>query len=212
MTPLPRTRPRITALIAASTVLLTSCSQTEPSASHDTAGSTPTTTASPRTSPPTETSPEPVPTGRKGTPKAGAINPHQVSGRDATAVAIAAVTTMYRQDTALDNSPADAARRATPWMTPSYAKAVSQPRPGGGGAQWLRWNRHRAYTTATVRPAGDYGAPTGTPTRTYRQLAVTVTPRGRDGWHGQQTHLAAFVSLSRPDRHSPWRISGVRIA
>ena len=84
MTPLPPAHTRLVVLLTAGTVLLASCSQTEPSASHDPAGSTPaTSTARPSTSPPAGASPELVPAGRKGTPKAGAINPHQVSGHDA---------------------------------------------------------------------------------------------------------------------------------
>jgi hypothetical protein len=119
---------------------------------------------------------------------------------------------MYRYDSAIDNSPMDATRRAKPWLTPDYAAAVEKPMPGGGGADWITLAEHHGYTTATVKEAHDDGAPPDDPTHASRQRVVTVTPQGDNGWTVQPTVVTVFVNLVRPTSSAPWQISGVTTA
>ncbi len=155
---------------------------------------------------------QPIPTGTTGTPRGGVIAPSSVAGANADAVATAAVATMYRYDSAIDNSPMDATRRAKPWLTPDYAAAVDKPMPGGGGADWITLAAHHGYTTTSVREAHDDGAPPDDPTHASRQRVVTVTPQGDNGWTAQPTVATVFVNLVRPTPNVPWQISGVTTA
>ena len=155
---------------------------------------------------------QPVPTGQPGLSRGDLIDPATVNGQNADAVATAAVATMYSYDTAIDNSPMDASRRATPWLTPDYAAAVAKPMPGGGGADWITLAQHHGYTTTSVRDAHDDGAPPDDPTHASRQRVVTVTPLGNNGWTVQPTVVTVFVNLVRSTSGAPWQISGVTTA
>ncbi len=139
----------------------------------------------------------PVPTGKPGLPEGGLVDPATVNQADAGAVGQAALTDMYRQDTAIDASPTDALRRSMPWLSARYQKAVAAAQPHGGGSSWTSWAVHKAYTQVTVALEHDYGQPVDTPTGASRVYAVTVTPIGRDHWAGTPAATAVFLTLTR---------------
>jgi hypothetical protein len=156
--------------------------------------------------------PQNIPAGKTGQPRGGVIEASTVNNTNADAVATAAVETMYRYDTRLDNTPMDATRRARPWLTSDYAVAVAKPMPGDGGADWITLAKHDGYTITSVKDAHDDGAPPDDPTHASRQRVVTVIPHGSAGWTSPPTVVTVFVTLVRPTSSAPWQISGVTTA
>ena len=195
-----RARILITGAVVALTFGVAGCSTQTQNTSSTTAAKT--AAADPLTA-------QPIPSGASGAPRGGVISPSSVTGSNADAVATAAVATMYRYDSAIDNSPMDATRRAKPWLTPDYAAAVDKPMPGGGGAEWLTLAGHHGYTATSVKAAHDDGAPPDDPTHASRQRVVTITAHGDNGWTIQPTVVTVFVHLVRATPSTPWRISGV---
>jgi len=153
-----------------------------------------------------------VPTGKAGSPRGGVTEPASINGSDPDAIATAFAAVAYRYDTRLDASPMDATRRGKPWLTPAYAAQVSQPLPGGGGADWNALAAHDGYTTATVATGHDVGAPSDDATHADRQRVVTVTYHGSGGWAAPEQIHTLFISMNRPDPSAPWQISGVTTA
>jgi hypothetical protein len=190
------------AALASAGLLLSGCGalDPEPAASH------------PSTKPSRRLAPEPVPVGERGTPRGGGISPASVNTHDADAVADAVAATMYRYDTRLDNSPMDASRRAEPWLTATYAEALSRPMPGGGGADWIALAAHDGYTTTTVRAVEESGAPADTRTEAFRQRQVLVTAHGDNGWTRRYGTHVLFIHLTRSNPSAPWRVDGVTTA
>lgn len=177
------------------------------------------TSSGPRSSPAGTPGPledaEPVPTGKAGVPRGGVLDPGAVKdrgGKGADAVADAVAATFYRHDTRLDTSPADAGRRAAPWLTPAYAAALAAPRPGGGGAAWLELADHDGYTTTAVTTVTESGAPPDTGTAAYRQRQVIVTAHGSAGWTRRPDTHALFIRLTRTDPDAPWKVQAVTVA
>ncbi len=148
----------------------------------------------------------PVPTGKPGLPEGGLVDPATVNQRDADAVGVAALTDMYRHDTTIDASPTDALRRSVPWLSTRYRAALVAAQPHGAGTTWTSWAAHKAYTRVAVTLEHDYGQPADTATVASRVYAVTVTPVGRDAWHGTPSTTAVFVTLTRADARQPWRV------
>jgi hypothetical protein len=151
----------------------------------------------------------PLPTGKNKPPKGGLPDPDKVENT-ADAVGRAGLTAMWTIDTKNDVTQHDATLRATPYMTPKYAKQVRKtPQRAAPGAEWSEWTDHRAYTTAKLHAADEAGAPKGTRNSAYRTWNVTVTPHGRDRWKGKATTTTAFVHLVRRD--GKWKIDTVQI-
>jgi hypothetical protein len=160
----------------------------------------------------TPVTPEPIPTGNPTkTPAGGVPRPAQVNSRDATAVAVTVATVTYRHDTAIDNSPSDAQRRARPWLAAALAAQLDGGPVAAPGAEWNSWAKHRAYTTSTARNATESGAPEDTPTRADRTIAVTMQPVGRDRWRGGPQQYALFVTLTRISAKAPWQVSQMQV-
>lgn len=158
-------------------------------------------------------SPQPLPTGRGGTPPVPLPQVGQVAGADATAVARAAVTVMWTYDTTIDTSPYGASVRAAPFLVPSYAAQIKAAPPvAAPGADWNLWSAHRAYTVVSLTAESDSGAPPDTDTTAYRQLGVTITPTGRDGWRGQPQTQTVFVVLNRSGSSAAWRVGTVSVS
>ncbi|MER6733786.1 hypothetical protein [Streptomyces puniciscabiei] len=158
----------------------------------------------------TYSEPPPLPRGASGTPKAGL--PTHVDDHDATAVGKAIAVTTWTFDTKIDNTPADAQRRTTGWLTADYAKTVSTAQPvAAPDASWTAMADHHGYTTVTVRQAHDT-APKDTPTEAYRQFEVTVTPHGRDGWKGPAETWVEWIHLVRSGTGDPWKADNMRVA
>lgn len=207
------TAPRRTlaAVAAAAAVLaLTSCASSTTARSSDAASTAPAPAGSPTpTSLPTVA---PYPTGASGSPRAPLPNPSKVNGSSPDAVAEAALTVMFSEDTRIDTSPRDATVRAAPYLTPVYAADLADHQAAAApGAQWNTWAAHNAYTTASVTPAPDSGAPADTTTSAFRTYTVTATAHGTDGYTDVEAVGTAFVELVRNGAADPWRVSDVEI-
>ncbi|WP_459645179.1 hypothetical protein [Kineococcus sp. NUM-3379] len=127
------------------------------------------------------------------------------------AVAQAALVALYSHDTSIDTGPHDAALRALPWLSSSFARAVQEARPvAAPGAEWNEWAQHQAWTTPRVIEALDQ-RPEDTSVQAFRQYQVDLTPTGRDGWAGAVTSYDVFVILTN-DMQSGWRVNEVNLA
>jgi hypothetical protein len=137
--------------------------------------------------------------------------PGDVDGRSADAVAIGGAAAVASVDTAVDadpNSPAVRAARAG-WFTAAYAKANIEagPLPGPPGVQWNEWVAHRAFARVSARLGGDDHPPDGASVAA-RQVQVTQTPIGRDGWRGAQVVTFEAVVLRMTTKG--WRIDAIQ--
>lgn len=129
---------------------------------------------------------------------------------DATAVGQVFALGTWTIDASTDSSEVDAEARLVNLMTPDLAAQVEE---AGGTvqptAEFALWRQHAAVTTASAVATHDAGAPPDTPTSADRSFAITVTPRGRDGWVGPPMTAIEFITLSRPGPGEPWRIADV---
>lgn len=202
-------------VIAAAVLLAAGCSgnnATEqpttgitPTGSQTTAPGTPGESTTPIT-------PQPIPPGNPTKAPAGGLpRPSQVNGLNASAVAATVAAVTYRHDTAIDNSPSDAQRRAKPWLTATLAAQLDGGPVAAPGAEWNTWVQHRAYTTSTAVDATEDGAPEDTATRADRTIAVTVQPVGRDRWRGAPQQYALFITLTRSSAKAPWQVSQLQV-
>ncbi|KAF4410152.1 hypothetical protein [Streptomyces lycii] len=154
----------------------------------------------------------PVPSGKPLDKDAKVPEPGPVDDRDATAVAQAWATAAYSYDTAYDAGPHDAVLRAGRYCTEKLAAADRSHRPAAGsGPEWAAWAEHRAWTRVKLEVESDGDAPADTATTAWRQLAVTGTAKGRDGWEGDGPRLHAFVELRRGGEGEPWRVNQVNV-
>lgn len=182
------------------------------SSSHSTAKPTTTTPPAPAASGGRVPSLEPIPPGHPGTPPVPLPAPSSVKGDDPEAVSQAVITIQWTMDTSIDNSRHDAALRAAPFLEPQYLAALkAHPPVAAPGAEWAEWARHRAYTTVATRALHDE-RPEDSATEAHRQWLVTTTPHGRDNWTGRPTTNTAFVTMTRENAGSPWRVSGITVS
>ncbi|MFF7995067.1 hypothetical protein ACFZDG_35520 [Kitasatospora xanthocidica] len=168
----------------------------------------------PKPAPPTATDlvAAPIPAGREGSPKAALPDLGKVNGADPSAVAGAALATIWTIDTTLDASRYDAEKRAVQLYTPQRAAGLHEVSPRAvPGADWAVWAAHQAYTTVAVQQSHEDGGPEDGPTLLHQRWVVTVTPHGRDGWTGQAGLTIAFVTLTRADTTQPWRLDTLTI-
>ncbi|MFE9338209.1 hypothetical protein [Streptomyces sp. NPDC007063] len=151
---------------------------------------------------------------KRGIPEGGVPKPGDVDGRDADEVAEGTLTAMWTHDTTVDDGPGDAARRTADagWLTRSYARQLADHRGGSApDAQWRRWADHRAYTTVASERTEDAAKPPDTDTVAWRQLTVTTTPHGRDGWTRKPASVVAYVHLVRKSADAVWRVADVTV-
>ncbi|MFI7241770.1 hypothetical protein [Streptomyces qinglanensis] len=149
-----------------------------------------------------------------GTPEGGVPRPGDVDEKDPDEVAEGTLTAMWTHDTTVDDGPGDAARRTADagWLTRSYARTLGGRRAGSApGAQWQRWADHRAYTTVALDRTEDAAKPEDTDTVAWRQLTVTTTPHGRDGWTREPASVVAYVHLVRKSADADWRVADVTV-
>lgn len=133
----------------------------------------------------------------------------QVDQGDPGKVALAAGVALSAADTTLDRSPNGTAVRAAAWLTPAMVATVTSARPAGApGAQWDLWASHHAYLVPTAVPAPDAGAPPDSAAIAYRQIGVTTTAVGRDGWKDQPRRQILFLTLNRT--LAGWRVAAVQ--
>ena len=140
-------------------------------------------------------------------PPAGTI-PASVDQHSATAVALAGTRALLALDTTVDAGSNATARRQQVWLTPAFAKQVQSAIPiAAPGAVWTSWAHHRAHLTVRTALGGDDLPPSKAGTA-YRQVLATLTPTGRDGWHGSPQQRVEFVSLARI-AGGVWRIAAM---
>lgn len=138
------------------------------------------------------------------------VAPAPGAGNDQTpdTAAVAAAIAWYSSDTAVDAGPNAAAVRAAAWLTPDLLAQVEAFAPvGGPGADWTQWASHRAWLQVTAVLSGD-DHPADTATAAVRQVAITVTPVGRDGWTAPPTTEVAAVTLTHTA--GGWRLQQLR--
>ncbi|MEU7318814.1 hypothetical protein [Streptomyces sp. NPDC007083] len=185
-----------------------------PSASPSTSSSATSATDGGASHPPSPGSSTEAEKKKRGTPKGGVPKPGDVDGRDADEVAEGTLTAMWTHDTTVDDGPGDAARRTADagWLTRSYARQLADHRGGSApDAQWRRWADHRAYTTVASERTEDAAKPPDTDTVAWRQLTVTTTPHGRDGWTRKPASVVAYVHLVRKSADAVWRVADVTV-
>ncbi|GAA2066255.1 hypothetical protein GCM10009801_12450 [Streptomyces albiaxialis] len=147
-------------------------------------------------------------------PKGGIVRPDDVEQDDADEVSRGVLRSLWTFDTAVDRGPQDAELRTADvgWLTGAYAKRLrghrSRPVPG---AQWQRWDDHRAYTTVGLKQTQDAAKPPDSDAEAWRQWTVTATPKGRDRWKGDPVTVTAYVQLTRTAPGKPWRVAGVTV-
>ena len=140
------------------------------------------------------------------TPEPGSVNQHR-----ADQVAVAAAIALSASDTTLDADPNQTARRAIAWLAPSMAEQVTKfPPVAPPGAQWTTWAAHRAYLVPKAALVEDSGRPADSAAIAYRQLAVTTTVVGRDGWKASPVRSILFMTLNNID--GDWRVAQVHTA
>lgn len=189
-------------VLAVGPLLLLGCST--PAAPASSATSTPAVVATPT---PSAVSPSAaataVPSGRSGQPRGSVtLNP---AGSDPAAVAAAVVLTQWTWDTAIDNSPQDAWRRARPWLSKAAASRADVL-TSGGGAQWTDLAARDGWTTAEVAPLPELEI-ADTADAAGRVYEVTVTPRSGSGQQLTPFALTAAVALVLED--GQWRVDQV---
>ena len=159
---------------------------------------------------------QPAPLPRK-TPTQGATagfatpEPRSVDQHRADRVAVAAAIALSASDTTLDADPNQTARRAIAWLAPSMAEQVTKfPPVAAPGAQWTTWAAHRAYLVPKAVLVQDSGRPADSAAIAYRQLAVTTTAVGRDGWKASPVRSILFMTLNNIDGN--WRVAQIHTA
>ncbi|MFJ6419170.1 hypothetical protein [Paeniglutamicibacter sp. NPDC091659] len=143
-----------------------------------------------------------VPAGASGKPRGQiAANP-----KTASDVALTATQTMFTYDSRFDLSPADASRRAAPWLSPVLAKATSTERPGGGGATWNEMASHDGYTSVTVE-LGEDDSFNDTESSVSRQVIATISYHGKNNWSIPDETQILFLTLTKTS--GSWHVSAL---
>ncbi len=142
-------------------------------------------------------------------PPRGALpSPADVDDTDAEAVADSVAVTSYVTDTRIDNSPADGLRRATRWLTESYAEAAAQPRPATGGRDWAELAAIDGYTTATVTDSDETEGGKGDGRSLVLTRIVTVTTHDRADTPVRTERIGVVVNVIRNDSRQ-WRVEAI---
>lgn len=124
---------------------------------------------------------------------------------DKTALAAARIWESF--DTTLDTTPYATTLRAAPWLTPTFLDTIRHTPPtSAAGSDWAQWSRHHARAAVTATIAGD-DRPHDTPTTVSREVLVTVTPLGRDGWRGMSSTHVDVLTLT--NTRFGWRVTAV---
>jgi len=121
----------------------------------------------------------------------------EVARNDPAAVAAAAMTLWFTWDTNRDSGPDDAAGRAAPLLTPSYAQSITAGAPQAGpGADWMAWRAQQARLVPAVRPGTEPVLP-ATPSTAYVQLEIDQAVTLPDGTVNRHVLTAVDVTLTR---------------
>lgn len=163
---------------------------------------------------PTDPLPSDPPDDAPDAPARDVPRPDGVDLTDADEVSRGALTALWSHDTAVDNGPHDAGRRAADagWLTPEYARQVRAHQPRAvPGARWEEWADREAHTTVALERTEDAAIPADTDVEAWRQWTVTATPHGRGGWTGEPATSVAFVQLTREAAGAEWRVARVDV-
>lgn len=138
--------------------------------------------------------------------------PVSVSAVAATTVAAAFTVATFTKDTALDRSGFDAQLRSAAWATPAYAEVLVTPVPVTGDAEFTLLAAHHGYTTATVVPNTDDGAPPEDLRSAARSFTVAITGHGDDGWSQTLTPRTIYVFLTRAGPGAAWLVERAKFS
>lgn len=198
---------RFSTIVVAGALVLAGCSdqgqEREPEQS--TTASSPTAPAGPSRTP---APPSTVPPGKAGAPRGGVVK--GVLLQNASSVANAYAVTVYTQDTRLDASPNDAARRARGWMTPDLARSYATGLPGSGGEPWRQLAAAGGYTKVS---ATEVDARQENGLRVGRDVLVTVNRlRGNGQPLGPPDTVLVSMVLVRDSQTAPWQVLKVDLS
>lgn len=200
-------QPPCSVLVIAVALVLTGCSEEsqERATEQSTTATSPAASAGPSLTP---APPSTVPPGKPGTPRGGVVK--GVLPTNASSVANAYAVTVYTQDTRLDASPNDAARRARGWMTPDLARSYATGLPGSGGEPWRQLAAAGGYTKVS---ATEVDARQENDLRVGRDVLVTVNRlRGNDQPLGAPDTVLVSMVLVRESPAAPWRVLKVDLS
>lgn len=114
-------------------------------------------------------------------------------------------------DTALDKSPVDGQRRATPLLTNRLSEVLSQPLGGNGGGSAPGWKQlvaHHGWMQVTAVLADEDGGTADTATHALHEVMVTATGHAK-GWSGSPQRTLQIVRMTRSDTSQPWRVTQI---
>ncbi|WP_432565021.1 hypothetical protein [Kineococcus sp. SYSU DK003] len=102
----------------------------------------------------------------------------------------------WQMDTTTDTSPVDAQHRSATFAAPELAEALTSGGPlGGGGAAWAELTGHAGWTTAQAVALSAVDNP-DTATVAAREVTVTTTAHGADGWTSTTTYPEQVLYLT----------------
>lgn len=137
------------------------------------------------------------------------LDPAAVDDSDPDAVAAAYLETANTFDSATDEDPTNAQRRAARWMSPAAREGIDESltiRPSG---TWNEMASHDGYTSATVTPV-QLDPPKDSDDTVYRDFTVSVEWHGRDSWDGPTEPEAQIVYLTlQKSTSDKWQVSEI---
>ena len=129
------------------------------------------------------------------------------SRKNATTVAQNFVYLIDCWDTAIDNSPADAGRRAIPLVTADLGHGLAVAPKANVGVAWTQLAAHHGWTTVVEQLGGLGPQPADTDTTGVRAVTATMTGHGTAGWTSSiGTPQTLLITLSRTRPGAAWTV------
>lgn len=151
----------------------------------------------------------PIASGKAGRPRGlpASVTTSGASRKDATTVAQNFVYLIASWDTAIDNSPADAGRRAIPLVDADLAHGLAVAPKANVGVTWTRLAAHHGWTTVVEQLGGLGPQPADTDTTGVRAVTATMTGHGTSGWNSSiGTPQTLLITLSRTRPGAAWTV------
>ena len=149
-------------------------------------------------------------------PGLGSWSVSSVQDSSAEAVLVGVAETIYTYAPAIDRSSNEGFDRARGLLSEQYQQDVEATRTGLArytAATWQRWAQRHAIVAATAAVTAD-DHPPDTDVRHARVLVVTQsvhpTPNGTETdreLEPRPAPIVLYITASRPDRASGWRVS-----
>lgn len=133
----------------------------------------------------------------------------EVDRRDAIAVAAAFAVTLETWDTAHDDSPLDASRRAAVYATPGLARRLRLQPPPPPQA-WATLAARHATTSVSTIVGGLGPQPPDGATSAIRAITCVITDRA-DGWRAEGGDVAVIAHLHRSRPGRPWAVQSFQL-